>query len=45
MPLFLASDSPMLAALLKEFPKLLVIATKIGVWGSDRLFCPFARQF
>lgn len=45
IPLFLQSDWPRITGLLNEFPKLTVIATDIGSWGTDRYFRPLLDRF
>ncbi|GHV02537.1 hypothetical protein FACS1894211_14120 [Clostridia bacterium] len=47
LPLYLtpADGWEHIFAVLKEFPKLTVIITNYGLWGSDRYFYPLARAY
>ncbi|NQT20248.1 MAG: amidohydrolase family protein [Planctomycetes bacterium] len=45
IPLFLASNWQRVTDLLSEFPKLRVIVTDLGWWGSDRYIRPLLERF
>lgn len=45
IPLFLQANWARITEVLKEFPKLTVIATGVGVWGQDRYYRPLVERF
>ena len=45
IPLFLEPNWRRITAVLMEFPKLIVVATNLGCWGSDRFVRPLFEHF